>query len=161
MRNRLFAPGLALAFLFTLALGPKAAAQTAAEASHDWSAVASITPGQRIVVRLKEGDRLTGRFDSASDLVINFTHDGKKVSLTRESIQRVQTDGGTDRLKAALVGAAIGGGAALAFGGWVHSYGDFNSSIIYGPGLAGAGIGAGIGAAVGMGRTNHTVYEAP
>lgn len=157
MRNRLFALGLALAFV--LAQAPAAAAQSR-RATDDWSAVQSLTPGQKIVVRTKDGDRLSGRFDSANDLLINFTHDGRKVSLTRESILRVQLNRGTSRLNGALLGAAIGGGGGLAFGGWVYSYGDFNSAVVYGPGLLGAGIGAGIGAALGKGNKNETVYEA-
>jgi hypothetical protein len=159
MRNRLFALGLTLTFMLSQAA--PASAQTATQASHDWTAVQSISPGRRIVVRLKEGDRLTGRFDSATDIAINFTHDGKKISLTRDSIQRVQLDRGTNRLKGALVGAAIGGAAGLATGGWVYSQGDFNSVVIHGSGLIGAGLGAGLGAGIGMGRTNDTVYEAP
>jgi hypothetical protein len=159
MRNRLFALGLAL--IFSLAVGPQVSAQTAPTAGHDWSAVQAISPRHPIVVRLKDGDRLTGHFESADDLHINFTHGGKKVSLTRESIQRVQLNRGTDRLKAALVGAAIGGGTGLALGAWVYSQGDFNSVVVSTGAFAGAGLGAGIGAAVGMGRTNQTVYEAP
>jgi hypothetical protein len=159
MRNRLFALGLAL--IFSLALAPRASAQTTPTASHDWSVVQAIAPRRPIVIRLKDGDRMAGHFESADDLHINFTHGGKKVSLTRDSIQRVQLNRGTDRLKAALVGAAIGGGAGLATGAWVHAQGDFNSVVVSGSTLVGAGLGAGIGAAVGMGRTNETVYEAP
>jgi hypothetical protein len=161
MRNRLFALGLAL--LCSLAPVNTAAAQTAqaAKSNDDWAAVQTIPTGRRIVVRLKEGDRLTGRFESATDLAINFTHDGKKVSLTRASIRRVQIDGGTNRWKGALVGAAIGGGGGLVAGGLVYSRGDFTGGTISNPFAAGAALGAGIGAAVGMGRTNQTVYEAP
>jgi hypothetical protein len=158
MRNRIFALGLAL--LFTLAQGPAASAQTRT-ASADWSAVQTLSSGQKIIVRTKDGDRLTGTFDSATDLLVNFTDDGKKVSLTRESIRLVQLNRGKSRLNGALLGAAIGGGAALAIGGWAYSQGDFNSLVVYGPGLVGTGIGAGIGAAIGKGNKNETVYEAP
>lgn len=158
MTSRLFALGLAL--VFALGQARPAPAQTR-RAPDDWSAVQALAAGEKIVVRTKDGDRLSGRFDSASDLLINFTHDGRKVSLTRESIRRVQLNRGKSRLNGALLGAAIGGGGGLAFGGWVYSYGDFNSVVVYGPGLLGAGIGAGIGAALGKGNKNETVYEAP
>ena len=105
MRNRLFATVLALAF--ALAQSPAAAAQTRGMPS-DWSAVVALSPGEKIVVRTKDGDRLSGRFDSASDLLLNFTHDGRKVSLTRESIRRVQLNRGWSRGKGALFGAAVG-----------------------------------------------------
>jgi hypothetical protein len=160
VRNRLFALGLALAF--ALAPAPAASAQTRA-ASSDWSAVQSLSQGRKIIVRTKDGDRLTGTFDSATDLLINFNDDGRKVSLTRESIRLVQLNRSKSRLNGALLGAAIGGGAAFAIGGWVYSQGggDFNSLVVYGPGLVGTGIGAGIGASLGKGNKNETVYEAP
>jgi hypothetical protein len=168
MSSRFFA--LVAALAFALAPVADASAQgvpfTPAPAQRgaapsDWSAVEALPPGRKIIVRTKDGDRLTGTFDSATDLRINFTDDGRKVSLTRESVKLVQLNRGKSRLNGALVGAAIGGGGALAFGAWVHSYGDFHSSVIYGPGLLGAGIGAGIGAALGKGHKNETVYEAP
>ncbi|MFL6257628.1 MAG: hypothetical protein ACJ74T_21700 [Pyrinomonadaceae bacterium] len=159
MTNRFFA--LALALLFTLAPATTAAAKTT-PAPADWSAVQSLSAGQKIIVRTKDGDRLTGTFDSATDLLITFTDDGKKVSLTRESIQLVQLNRSKSRLNGGLLGAAIGGGAALAIGGWVYSQGggDFNGLVVYGPGLVGAGIGAGVGAALGKGNKNETIYEA-
>ncbi len=160
MKHRLFALGLALAF--ALAHAPAAAAQARGGASADWSAVQAISPGQKIVLRTMDGDRLTGRFDSANDLLLNYAEDnGRKVSLKRESIKLVQLNRGKSRLNSALLGVAIGGGAALALGGWAYSQGDFHPSVVYGPGLLGAGIGAGIGAALGKGNKNETVYEAP
>jgi hypothetical protein len=157
MRRRFFA--LATALVFALASASAASAQQRA-ASEDWSVVQSLTSGQKIIVRTKDGDRLTGTFDSATDSHINFTDDGKRVSLTRESIKLVQLNRGKSRLSGALIGAAVGGGGGFATGAWVHSYGDFANVIVYGPGLVGAGIGAGIGAALGKGNRNETVYEA-
>ena len=159
MTHRLLS--LAAALVFALAAAPNASAQRRAASPGDWSAVQSLSPGQKVIVRTKDGDRLTGTFDSASDSRIDFTDDGKRVSLTRESVKLVQINRGKSRLNGALIGAAIGGAGGFGFGAWVHSYGDFNSSVIYGPGLLGAGIGAGIGAALGKGNKNETVYEAP
>jgi hypothetical protein len=160
MRNSFFALGLAL-FLTLNMTAPAFAGTTPAPPAADWSAVQMLSPGTKIIVRTKDGDRLTGRFDSASDLLINFTDDGKKVSLSRDSIRLVQLNRSKSRLNGALLGAAIGGGAALAIGGWAYSQGDFHPSVVYGPGLLGAGIGAGIGGALGKGNKNETIYEAP
>jgi hypothetical protein len=161
MRNRIFALGLAL--LFTVVQTAPAQSATPKAPAADWASVQSLPVGQKIIVRTKDGDRLTGTFDSATDLLINFTDDGKKVSLTRESIRLVQLNRSKSRLNGALLGAAIGGGAAFAIGGWLYSQGggDFNSLIVYGPGLVGTGIGAGLGASLGKGNKNETVYEAP
>lgn len=159
MTQRLLA--LVFALVFALAAAPAADAQRgAAAASDDWSAVQSLSRGRKIIVRTKDGDRLTGTFDSASDARIDFTDDGKKISLTRESIRVVQINRGKSRLNGALIGAAIGGAGGFGLGAWAHSYGDFNSSVIYAPGLLGTGIGAGIGAALGKGNKNETIYEA-
>ena len=163
---------LTLALVFALALVPAtAAAQTkfapvlakpAAAPPADWSAVQTLSRGQKIVVRTMDGDRLTGRFDSATDLLLNYEEDnGRKVSLKRESIKLVQLNRGKSRLNSALLGAAIGGGGGLAIGGWAYAQGDFHPSVVYGPGLLGAGIGAGIGGALGKGNKNETIYEAP
>ena len=158
MRNRFYALGLALLFAFAQA-APAFAGTTPAPA--DWSAVQALSPGEKIVVRTKDGDRLSGRFDSATDLVINFTHDGRKVSLTRESVRLVQLNRGTSRTRGTLIGAVIGGAAGLAAAGVVVSKGDIMVAPTVG-GLAalGAGIGAGLGASLGKGNKNETIYEA-
>lgn len=161
MRHRIFALALALSALSAAAFSPGASAQQGPGPRGDWPAVQALTQGERIVVRLKEGDRLSGRFESATDLVLNFRHGGRAVSLTRESILRVQLNRGKSRLNGALLGAGIGAGGGAAFGGYLYSLGDFNGTTIPGFSVIGAGIGAGIGAAIGKGNKNETIYEAP
>ncbi|HKG14439.1 MAG TPA: hypothetical protein VKB12_14015 [Pyrinomonadaceae bacterium] len=101
MRTRFFA--LTAALIFAFAQVPDAYARgTGAAAASEWSSVRALTPGRNIAVRLKDGDRLTGRFDSATDQNISFTHDGRKVSLTRESVGNVKVSLGRNRLKGAL-----------------------------------------------------------
>jgi hypothetical protein len=154
---------LALALACALALGAPAAAQTRARSLDDWSAVQALAPGQKIVVRTKDGDRLTGRFDSANDLLINFTDGRKKISLTRESIRLVQLDRGNSRGKGALFGALIGGAAGFAVGSALYFpfKDDMVDTTVPASAALGLAIGAGIGAATGKGNKNETVYEAP
>ena len=161
MTQRLLAIGLALAF--ALAHVPAAAAQTRARALDDWSAVQTLSPGQKIVVRTKDGDRLSGRFDSANDLLINFTDGRKKLSLTRESIKLVQLDRGNSRGKGALFGALIGGAAGFAVGSVLYFpfRDDMVDTTVPASAALGMAIGAGIGTATGKGNKNETVYEAP
>ena len=160
MRVRMFALGLAL----TLALAgiTPAAAQTAAGAG-TWAAVEALTAGEKLVVRTKDGARKTGRFDSATDLQLVITRDGRKVAYARDQIRLVQLNRGTSRAKGALLGAVIGGGGGLAIGIGVYESadGDFVGSIIPAIALVGAGIGAGIGALFPKGSNNITIYEAP
>ena len=125
----------------------------------DWSEVQTISPGEKIVVRLKDGDRLTGRFDSASDTNINFKHNGKQLTLTRESIGRVQISRGPARLKGALIGAGIGAGLGTAGGGYLVARGA-NVPALVGGSVLGTAAGAALGAAIGFGTNYDTIYEA-
>ena len=161
MTQRLLA--LWLAFAFALAQGPAASAQTRARVPDDWSAVQTLSPGQKLVVRTKDGDRLTGRFDSANDLLINFTDGKRKVSLTRESIRLVQLDRGNSRGKGALFGALVGAGAGFAVGSifYFPFRDDMVGATVPVSAALGATIGTGIGAATGKGNKNETIYEAP
>jgi hypothetical protein len=159
--RRLLTIGLALAFALTQA--PPASAQTRARANDDWSAVQALSPGQKIVVRTKDGDRLSGRFDSANDLLINFADGRRKISLTRESIKLVQLDRGNSRGRGALVGALVGGAAGLAVGSILYFpfKDDMVDTTVPASAALGLAIGAGIGTATGKGNKNETVYEAP
>jgi hypothetical protein len=161
MRARMFALGLAL----TVALAGTipAAAQQGASARGDWAAVQALTSGEKLVVKTKDGERKTGRFDSANDLVLVVVRDGKRVTYDRERVRLVQLNRGTSRAKGALVGAAIGGGGGLAIGGGIYDSadGDFIGTFVPAVALVGAGIGAGIGALFGKGSKNVTIYEAP
>jgi hypothetical protein len=158
MRTRFFA--LTAAFIFALSQAPPAFARGAVAA--DWTSVQSLAPGEKIAVRTKDGDRLTGRFDSANDSNINFTHDGHKVSLTRGSVRNVKVSRGSNRWKGALVGAGIGVGAGAAAGGYVVARSDHWGGDPLPAGIAiGAGVGAAVGAALGLGANYDTIYEAP
>jgi len=157
MRNRIFALGLAL--LFTLVQTAPALAATPVPRA-DWTFVQALSPGERVAVSTKDGDRLTGRFDSATDNNITFKHDGRSVSLTRESIKRVEV-GRKNRLLGALVGAGVGTGSGIGAGfGLVASSDQFSMNTITQGAFVGAGIGAAIGAATGVGTKYETVYEA-
>jgi hypothetical protein len=159
--QKLLTIGLALAF--ALAQAPPASAQTRARANDDWSAVQGLSPGQKIVVRTKDGDRLSGRFDSANDLLINFADGRRKVSLTRESIKLVQLDRGNSRGRGALFGALVGGAAGFAVGSILYFpfRDDMVDTTVPASAALGMAIGAGIGTATGKGNKNETVYEAP
>jgi len=161
MTHRLLALGLA--FAFALAQAPQASAQGVRRAPDDWAAVQSLSAGEKIIVRTKDGDRLSGRFDSASDLLINFTDGRKKISLTRESILRVQLDRGNSRGRGVLFGAAVGAAAGFALGAILYFpyRDDMVDTTVPASTAMGLAIGAGIGAATGKGNKNETVYEAP
>jgi hypothetical protein len=158
MTNRFFA--LALALLFTFSLSAPAAAATPKTAAADWSVVQTLSPGAKVRVSTRDGDRLKGRFESATDTDINFTEDGRRVTLRRDTIRRVEV-GHKNRWKGALLGAGVGGGAGAGTGTYLLSRTDHLTMSAIPAGLAlGAGAGALFGAAVGMGTDYNTVYEA-
>jgi hypothetical protein len=161
MRNRLFALGIFLAF--ALAQAPAAAFAQETRPLGSWPVVQALSPGQKIVVRLKDGDRFHGRFDSASDILLVFEKDGRKVSFARDSIYRVQLDRGNSRKKGLLWGVAIGGGIGFAIGGALYfpHRDDIVGTTVPGMTAIGMGIGAGIGGGFGKGNNNETIYEAP
>lgn len=153
MRTRFFALATALIF----ALAPAAHAR-GVKASADWTSVQAIAPGERVAVRLKDGDRLKGRFESASETDFNFTEDGRKVTLRRDSIRRVEVARGKKRWQGALVGAGIGGGMGTAGGGYLVARG-MNVPALVGGSVLGVGVGAAVGAALGLGTNYETIYE--
>ena len=157
MTNRFFA--LALALLFTLAPVAHVSAETPAPAA-DWSSVRSLSAGDKVRVSTKDGDRLKGRFESATDTDINFTEDGRRVTLRRDQIKRVEI-GHKNRWKGALLGAGVAGGAGAGAGTYLLSRTDHLTMTAIPAGLAiGAAAGAAFGAAVGLGTDYTTVYEA-
>lgn len=157
MTNRFFA--LALALLFTLAPVAHVSAATPAPVA-DWSSVQALSSGDKVRVSTKDGDRLKGRFESATDTEINFMEDGRRVTLRREQIKRVEL-GHKNRWKGALLGAGVGGGAGAGTGAALLSRTDHLTMSAIPAGLAiGAGAGAAFGAAVGLGTDYETVYEA-
>jgi hypothetical protein len=156
MTNRLFA--LTLALLSALAPAAHVSAATPGPAA-DWSAVQTLSPGDKVRVSTRDGDRLKGRFESSNDTDINFTVDGRRVMLRRDHIKRVEI-GRRNRLMGALVGAGIGFSAGTGVGfGLVAASDHFGMSAPPTGAFVGAGIGAGIGAAAGLGTRYDTVYE--
>lgn len=173
MKRAMMALGLALALVGgqsvpVFAAGNKKEAKaketkTTPRPVADWSAVKAIPAGEKIVLRMKDGTRYEGTFESATDLVVNIVRNGRSASFERERIRRVSQKGGTSRTNGALLGLVIGGGGgAIGGGGLSEAYDDGLAAIVV-PVFAaiGAGIGAGIGAAFGKGKKDVTIYEAP
>ncbi len=162
MYKRLIAPALAL--IFALApMFPVAARQRAVAAPAAWSAVQALAPGEKVVVRTKDGDRVTGRFVSASDILLVIKHDETDMTFARDNVRLVQLNRGKSRLKGALFGAGIGAAGGFAVGGSLYfpHRDEIIGAVVPGATVLGAGIGAGIGAALAKGNKNVTIYEAP
>lgn len=162
MQKRLFAPALALACLLAPAL-TVAARQRAPEPRDGWAAVQALSPGEKLVVRTRDGERLAGRFVSASDILLVIRHGETDMSFARDNVRLVQLNRGKSRAKGMLFGAAVGGGAGFAVGSALYfpHRDDMLGSVVPASAALGAAIGVGIGAAFGKGHKNVTIYEAP
>ena len=163
MHRRFIAPALALVLALASSL-PVAARQRAPQPrAGGWAAVEALAPGEKLVVRTKDGERITGRFVSANDILLVIRHGETDMSFARDNVRLVQLDRGMSRTKGALFGGLIGAGAGFAVCAPIYFpyRHDFYASMVPASTALGFGIGAGIGAALGKGNKNVTIYEAP
>lgn len=162
MQKRLTATALAVVFMLAPALSV-AARQRAPEPRDGWAAVQALAPGEKLVVRTRDGERVAGRFVSASDILLVIRHGETDLSFARADVRLVQLNRGKSRLKGALFGAAIGGGAGFAAGSILYFpyRDDMVGATVPAFTALGAAIGTGIGAAFAKGNKNVTIYEAP
>lgn len=163
MHRRFIAPALALIFALAPTLPVAAGQRGPAPAAGGWSAVEALAPGEKLVIRTNDGERIKGRFVSANDILLVIKHGETDMSLARDNVRLVQLDRGKSRLKGALFGTAIGAGSGFAVGSAIYFpyRHDFVGATVPAAGALGAAIGAGIGAAFGKGNKNVTIYEAP
>jgi hypothetical protein len=162
--HRLFiTPALALVFALAPALTVAARQRGPVAGQSDWSAVQALAPGEKLIVRTRDGDRIAGRFVSATDILLVIKHDETDMSFARDNVRLVQLNRGKSRLKGTLWGTAIGAGVGFAVSGALYfpHRGEIIGAIVPASTALGAGIGAGIGAAFAKGNKNVTVYEAP
>ena len=132
--------------------------------SASWENLRQLSSGQKIQVVQKDLKSWTGYFVSVSDDSVSLRVSGVDKTVGRADVFRVSRHGGK-RLRNALIGAGIAGGAgvavgAAAFGGCSKGFG-FCISRGTGAGILG-GIGAVIGGGVGAAFPGSTViYRAP
>jgi len=161
MTRRLFA--LSFIALLLLSQPPTFLAQDA-PVQQGWAAVQAVRAGSKVLIETKNGERIEGKLNSASDTILSLTSKNRTVSLNRAEIQRVYRLRRSSRAKYALIGAGVGagvgvGGAAVALGATGGS--DAAGALVTSVALISTGIGAAIGAAVGKGSKRTLIYESP
>ena len=153
--------------LLALLTAPQAVlAQTRSGSNRNWAAVMTIQPGEKLAIRLKNGQTVEGKLSSVSETGLALATGGKTSEINREDAQRVYHIAGASPKRPILIGAAIGaaGGVGLgaSAGNCKNAIGPcFNRSTTIPVGAAvGAGVGALVGLAIGMARHRRTlVYE--
>lgn len=132
----------------------------AAGVEGDWNRVERLQPGQNIEVVDDKMRSYRGEFGAAGADEMSLQTANGPLILKREAVIRVTLRENSKRLRNALIGAAIGGGAGIALGAIVDK--RFSNEGRAGMGYAicaplGAGLGAGLGAAS---HGFETIYRA-
>jgi Zn-dependent alcohol dehydrogenase len=128
-------------------------------ATGDWNAVQSLSPGEEIVVGLKDRNEVKGKFLDAGAGELTIMRKGKHESFARDSIAEIhQVKGKAKKGKFALIGAGSGFGIGQIKNGPNVEDGEIYPLIGT---LMGAGIGAVSGFFIGQTRRNRVlVYRA-
>ena len=114
----------------------------------DWSVVQSLSPDEQIVINLKSGKEVTGKFLDAAGNEVTILRKGKHESFAKDTVAQVHhVKGKAKKGQWALIGAGIGAGTGFGIGQAKNSP-PVDDGGIY-P-VMGTIIGAGIGAASGF-----------
>ena len=146
-----------LATLFLMLIPVLATAQSAPDS---WDNLKQLRPGQKVEVVDAKMKTYNGKFVSFTDEAITIHEAKTDVSVPRAEVVRVTVGDNSHRTRNMLLGAAIGGGIAIAatIVPLVASSNEGN-----GCGLCAAGIAAGFGGgtALGMIPGHRTIYRVP
>ncbi|MFY9554286.1 MAG: hypothetical protein WAV47_06145 [Blastocatellia bacterium] len=134
----------------------------------EWDAVRSLSSGEKLSVRLKDGKKLDGILRSVSDTLLVLDRGNNASDLARDSVSKVyrieRKSTARSIGKPTLIGAGIGFGIGAGVGIAAGNYEDLGTGeLVAVLGGLGAAIGAGIGAivgAIGSKERRVLVYEA-
>jgi small nuclear ribonucleoprotein (snRNP)-like protein len=117
-------------------------------ASGDWSSVQALTPGEDLMIRLKDGKSIRGKLTSVTDSAVNITRKNRSETIAKDSIAEIyHSKRKAEKGKYALIGAGIGAGVGLGIGLAKNSP-PVDDGELYPK--VGAILGAGIGAVGGF-----------
>ncbi len=125
-----------------------------------WTNLSRLHRGDRIEIVQMDLKKFRGEFGGVSEEALVLTMKSAEMTVPREKIFRISSLEKSKRLRNLLLGAAIGGGAALAIGALVdRGFSEEDEHIaktVFTP--IGLGAGAGVGAAI---PGFETIYRAP
>src|SRR5215831_2555051 len=154
--------------MLALLTAPQAVlAQRGSGSNRDWAAIMTVQPGEKLAIRLKNGQTVEGKLSSVSESGLALASGGKTAEINREDTQRVYRIAGVSPKRPTLIGAAIGAAGGVGLGATAGNCKNaavicFNRSKTIPVGAAvGAGVGALVGLAIGKARHKRMlVYEA-
>jgi hypothetical protein len=143
-------------------------AQITTGPSSDWASVVATQPGEKLVVKLKDGRSVEGKLVRTSDTILTLSSHNKTTDFNRGDVLRAHRIAPTSAKKATLIGLGIGIAAGVGLGAMGSCRSDgfigdcFAPSVIVPVGaVAGAGLGALAGFAIGKSRHKRVlIYEA-
>jgi hypothetical protein len=133
----------AVLVILIMAAGTPAAAQSAAFLD-DWSRISMISAGEELLLRLEDGQRIEGRFVSATRLTIQLHLKEKIVSFDSTSVVQVCRRRPRHMGRSALLGSAAG-----AVAGYMAAAESWNDGASAAEGAKHVAISIPVGAAVG------------
>jgi hypothetical protein len=137
-------------------------------AINDWSRLNSVANGSKLSVKLKNGKKMDGTFNSVSDTALTLMVKNTSTEIKRDDIRTVHQVGGTSVTKSTLIGLGAGAGAGALLGAVGeasdddNSFGDLNgTAVAAGLTVLGAAAGAITGFIIGKTRKKRMLlYEA-
>jgi hypothetical protein len=152
-----------------LAISHVAVAQQKTAPGAEWAAVTAVQPGDKLVVKLREGKSVEGKLSSVSGETLTLAHNKKTTELNRGDVLKVYRVTGKSAASSTLIGAGVGAAAGAGTGAAVcggcndkgsFDFGPSRSVITAGAALVGAGLGAIVGFALGRRHKRVLIYEA-
>ena len=128
-----------------------------------WAGVERVPPGEKLLVKLKDGKKLKGRLRSVSDTGLTLSRRNKTVDVDRERVQQIFRLMHKSARKATLIG--VGAGLAVAAAVTAGLCEGEDNNTCWGLGMLlfggpGAGIGALAGWGIGSGKKRVLIYDA-
>lgn len=151
-------------FVMVTMLAASIAPVAFAQRSSDWAAVQSIGIDEDLSIKLKDGNKVSGKFSSANDSELTIIRKGKQHVLAKATIAEIyQLERKAEKAKYAAIGAGIGAAAGGGIGAAKASHTLDDGGIYTVVGLAfGTGFGALGGLLFGAGKRKHVlIYQAP
>jgi hypothetical protein len=125
-----------------------------------WDTLKQLQPGQKIEVVDSHLKKVKGEFVSLTDEAISLRDGKQQQSVTRAEVMRVSVRDTSHRKRNMILGAAIGGGAALTIGLLANAQASNEGTGCDGCVAGFAAAAAGGGAALGAIPSFRTIYRA-
>jgi hypothetical protein len=140
--------------------GAKGSAQTPV----DWSAINSVPSGNKLTVKLKNGQTAEGKFAGSSNDTLSLSVNGKSMDVKRDEVRSVYHVTGNSATQTTLIGLVLGAGGGTAIGlagsGGNDSFDKIDHAATAGLAVIGAGAGATIGYLIGRkSRKRVLIYQ--